>query len=684
MTSTGKAPAGISSHTWPLRVAAVVLAATGVVPLANYVTTGLPFAWWPSALHHWLAWGVIIVLAVLLISAGLPTATDRIIASIERGLLAPRRRTFALSIGALTCALALLLGSYLFGSQPIVGDEFVQRWQAHLLASGHLYAQPESAGEFFSSVEALDSGGRWFSQFPMGGPAMLAIGVLFHATWLVNPVFAAIAAMSLYVLLSDIGDELMARGTAVLFALCPFILFMAGSEMNHVPSLAWTSVAVAALVRWCKASDARSATASAALVGGALGIAATIRPFDAAIVAFAISVLQLYVALKKPSLFSTLLVQCAVCAIPVGLLLAANRATLGHPLSFGYDVLNGVEHRPGFHLTPLGFEHTPRRGLYNVSAYLLKLNFGLFAWPVPAMLVVVLSLALQRTVDAWDRLFISITGLLLVGYMAYWSLSTYLGPRFLYTAAPFFLIYTARLPAAIRGRFRNATIRRAALLLIPAWMIVSWVHPAHPETLVGVRQLAQIYKSRATAPAIREAVAKAGLVNAVVFIPEGWHARLAAQLRATTFRPLIAEEIVKQSDACFLQRTLAMAERIPASMMSDRVSLVLANMRADGATTRVPDLPPSDQISFVAGRPLAPECEVDSQRIPSFGASLAEMLPYEEYDHEGRLAGNIIYARDFGAHNEALRARFGNRKWYVAHVIHGNDALSAIVEPYQP
>ena len=40
------------------------------------------------------------------------------------------------------------------------------------------------------------------------------------------------------------------------------------------------------------------------------------------------------------------------------LLLAVNRATTGSFLVFGYDILNGPEHRPGFHASPLGFEHT--------------------------------------------------------------------------------------------------------------------------------------------------------------------------------------------------------------------------------------------------------------------------------------------------------------------------------------
>jgi len=68
--------------------------------------------------------------------------------------------------------------------------------------------------------------------------------------------------------------------------------------------------------------------------------------------------------------------------VPVMLLLATNWATTGHPFTFAYDSLDGAAHRPGFHVDPLGQLHTPRRGIYNVSAYLMRLDLMLLGWPV--------------------------------------------------------------------------------------------------------------------------------------------------------------------------------------------------------------------------------------------------------------------------------------------------------------
>ena len=41
----------------------------------------------------------------------------------------------------------------------------------------------------------------------------------------------------------------MAVGAVVLFAFAPFAVFMAGSHMNHVPTLMWLMLAMAAMAR---------------------------------------------------------------------------------------------------------------------------------------------------------------------------------------------------------------------------------------------------------------------------------------------------------------------------------------------------------------------------------------------------------------------------------------------------
>jgi hypothetical protein len=430
--------------------------------------------------------------------------------------------------------------------------------------------------------------------------------------------------------------------------------------------LACLTIALAALARWASADDHSRARWPAIGIGASLGVAATIRPFDAAVVAAAIGVFQLVAIRQKRWLLRSLIGQCVAGAIPVALLFAANDATVGHPFTFAYDALNGPEHRPGFHMTPLGFEHTPKRGLYMISAYLMKLDVGLFGWPVPAMLVIVATLALQRRATRWDYLLLATLGGLMIGYGAYWSESYFVGPRFLYAAVPVLVFYTARMTTVVRERVKQPWLRASVLTLVPLWLLAAWLTPPREDQLFGVQRLAQLYTMQAAAPAIRNAVKSASLQNALVFLDEGWHSRLASRLRAFGVRPLAAEQLAAGADACRLQQALDEAYIVEESRPGERAARVLRAIERDVAATPLAQQPPSEQLALVPGRRLTPECQVEAARIMSRGVSLAAMLPHVGLGADGRLGGNVLYARDFGARNALLQANYGDRAWYAA------------------
>ena len=64
---------------------------------------------------------------------------------------------------------------------------------AHLCRGPSLAARVAPHREFFSILHVVDTGDKVYSQFPPGGPAMLALGELVHAPWLVGPVCGAIS-----------------------------------------------------------------------------------------------------------------------------------------------------------------------------------------------------------------------------------------------------------------------------------------------------------------------------------------------------------------------------------------------------------------------------------------------------------------------------------------------------------
>ena len=57
-------------------------------------------------------------------------------------------------------------------------------------------------------------------------------------------------------------------------------------------------------------------------------------------------------------------------------------------------------------------------------------------------------------------------------------------------------------------------------------------------------------------------------------------------------------------------------------------------------------------------------CLEDVQMDREGAASYAPFFPANGFDADGRIGGNVVYALDYGNHDEALRARFGDRTWY--------------------
>lgn len=670
----------------PLLLLAAVLAGLGLVPTGHLLTSGASISWWGGAVRLWLIWLVLVALVTLGLSRALPVLMDGAIARGRRLLLAPPRTLFMLGAAAVATALALYFGQRLFGADASTSDEFAQQWQARLLTMGRLHARSEAHPEFFSTTMSLDIDGRWFGQFPMGGPAILALGLAAGLPSLVNPLLIGLCAATLYRFAAATTDELVARGATLLFVLSPFVLFMGGSQMNHVATLAAVLIALAALPPWSGAAPPGRTTRSAVVVGGALGVAATIRPYDAALVALAIGVFQLAVILadsaRRRARAWSLAAQCAAGAIPVSLMFWANWRTVGHPLTFAYDVLNGAEHRPGFHMGPNGYPHTVGRGLALLSTYLWKLDFGFLGWPLPILLFVVAALVLRRGASRWDQLLVALACSIMFGYVAYWGDGHFVGPRFLFLLAPAVAIWVAQFPGALASRLERPTLRRAVMLAAPLLTLVAWSLPANRAHPYGVWTLSRTYETRVpSARLLLDRVRTVAPPGALVFIEDGWHARLAARMRAAGMAPFVAEQFAFSVDGCMLQHTLDSLDRaqVPAAA---RPAALRAAASRDAEAMALPGMPSLDQVALVPGRALSPDCQSELARSRSGGFTLAQLLPYQQLGADGALAGDIVFARHLGARNELLRQRFGDRRWYVARVEPTGSGHAVTLEPY--
>src|SRR5690606_3482955 len=117
---------------------------------------------------------------------------------------------------------------------------------------------------------------RWYSPFPLGWPAMLAVGQLLGAPWLLNPVLGGICILLTYVLLRELLPRRTPRLAILLLCASPWFVVMALGLMAHTFTLACALAAAVAVARLRPTGRLRWAVAG----GVAIGIVSLSRPLD--------------------------------------------------------------------------------------------------------------------------------------------------------------------------------------------------------------------------------------------------------------------------------------------------------------------------------------------------------------------------------------------------------------------
>jgi hypothetical protein len=627
-------------------VAALLLCVFGLYPLANRLTDGDAAQWYGHARTFWLVIGGSMLLVLLAVAYFLGERVDRVWNAARDRVLRVPRPAFLAATALFALIASATLAIICFGRQPHNADEVAQLFHAKILLSGRLALPADPNPEFFGMDNMIDQG-RWYSQFPIAGPAFLAIGLVLRAAWLVNPVLLALTVLSLYGFARRAYGEPVARASALLFALCPFALFVGASFMNHVPVLWLTSVAMMQLAIWINAETSRAANGAAAIMGLALGVAFAVRPLDALVAAGVIGVMQLTQLRHSPVRLRSMAAQVVAGLIPVALLFYVNWRTNGAPMRLGYDVLYGEAHSLGFHVDPYGRTHTPLRALLFASKYLLQLNVLLFEWPLPAVGVLAAGLLAMRRPTRWDYFLIGLLFAQTVAYALYWHDGSFRGPRFLFNALPAIVILIARAPLLIAEATRGA-VRRVATLALPACVLVSWLAVGMSDSVPG---RVRMYKR--ASPILRidpaDVEREGNLHNALVFINEGRQARNLHYLWELGLSRGNAARLMVTASSCAVRMSIDAEAALQPPAKEGRLDrLVKGALRFDAQE------PPT--------LPLV--CVLDVKRDDEGSASFGPFFPANDIGPDGHLGGNVVYALDLGGHNEVLRARFGNRTWY--------------------
>ena len=234
---------------WPALAFAVFATVLGFLPWVNWIPGGHSAPWFPMVLAEWGS-GSAIVVGIAAVLAILSRRMDRLwrenVLSSISSWSERQDRVFGLAAACVSLLLYGVVASLVFSRVPISIDELVQLVQARIFASGRLWQPASPQPEFYSVLNMVDANGRYYGQFPPGGPAMLTLGVLVRAPWLVGPVCGAVSVAAFWAYLRVIEPRRsVAIGAVLLFALAPFAVFMSGSHMNHVPTLMWLLIAMA-------------------------------------------------------------------------------------------------------------------------------------------------------------------------------------------------------------------------------------------------------------------------------------------------------------------------------------------------------------------------------------------------------------------------------------------------------
>jgi hypothetical protein len=631
----------------------------------------LPFFWAGLVSGDWNVARVTLIdpIAVAVVSMTVAmVATTRVRQAISWTSAFMRRAPAPLLLvaaGLFIVTAGVLVARLAYGGQPVLTDEFSQAFQGRILMSGRLAAIPEPHPEFFETSQTVNRPGHWFSQYPIGSGMLAALGGWTDLGILINPLLLAMAGLAIWAFARRAYDDATARIALILVAASPFAVFMSATRMNHVPTLTLTALALAALAGWSEASSRRTATFLAAGVGAAIGGMVLIRPYDAVLVAMPIAIFQLCVIARRRDLASSLVAQIITGAALSAVQLWVNAKTTGSATLFGYDALNGIAHRPGFHLDPLGVAFTPSRGLDYVMLYLQRLNTSLFESAVPALAFIVGAMWLSRP-TRWDWLLAGLMLSLLGGYGAYWHQGQFSGPRFLYPAIIAFVVFTSRFVVLLARSNKPAAL--GASLIVPVCVVLAFVPSSIGDRSTGVwlrvSAMRDLPVSQSEDPTA-EAKA-AGLHNALVFVREPLHARIAARLRALGMAPFDAEQAVTNLDACALLDALARSDARPDVPAANRLNVVLREAQSAGPTQPIAVRSTNDALSLVNGRPASAACLKEITEDRGGTVFFARFLAAATLDEDGRLGGDVVYARWLGARDSILlRDRFASREWYV-------------------
>jgi 4-amino-4-deoxy-L-arabinose transferase-like glycosyltransferase len=333
----------------------------------------------------------------------------------------------------LICLLAFLATAAVawlaFERLPHLEDEVAYLFQAKTMALGRLTVPSPAHPDAFWTPFVLDYRGQRFGKYPPGWPAVLAVGVLAGAPWLVNPLLAALALYLVYRLGQSLYDERTGLLAAALGLTSPLFLVLSGSFLSHLVSL----VCLLLFSLWFVwTAQGKPGYGYALGAGLALGMAFLTRSLTAVAYAAPFIVYSLVQVVRRQPGWPRYLVMALAGGAVAALLPAYQWAVTGDPflnpyvLWWPYDRLG---FGPGIGAMPGG--HSSFYAWINLRQDLSRSATDVLGWPGLSWLPLLLGLALRPR--RWrDWALAAPFACLVVAYLFYWigSPSRLWGPRY--------------------------------------------------------------------------------------------------------------------------------------------------------------------------------------------------------------------------------------------------------------
>jgi len=380
-----------------------------------------------------------------------------------RGAALARWLPWGLAIAVVAAAAFIALVVY--EGVPHISDSISYLFQAKYFGMGRLYLPPPPDDVSFRISHVVNDGGKWYAYGFPGWPAVLSLGVLAGAPWLVNPLLGGVTVLLAHRWVARLYDVRIANATVLLLAASPWFLYMSGSFMGHTLSVA---LALAALVL---VEDARRGGVwwRGLGAGAALGLLFLTRPLEGIVMSLAVG-LRIFGAGGERPPFRIVLPICLGAILVGSAIFPYNQVLTGDPL-YPPQLKNadtvwgkGVD-RMGFgpeignvgwvHHDPLP-GHSPINAVLNANKNFYAANLELFGWSFGSLVFVALALVLK----GWARNDLLSWGTISVVLLAtalYWHPGgPDFGARYWYQLMIPFIILTVRGAQLFAERFAGA------------------------------------------------------------------------------------------------------------------------------------------------------------------------------------------------------------------------------------